>query len=146
MSHQKAKMCGCGYPVVQRTSWTHENPGRKFKSCRFYNFGTGQRGCDAFDWVDEDILEWQKDVTNHLLSEKQRLAMEMKIIKGRAEFMEHEMKRLNEEHEKMKVKYEKMRKMAEGSSKIKNEHVYILISLCAIVSVVVSALYVMVFA
>ena len=72
--------------------------------------------------------------------------MEMKIIKGRAEFMEHEMKRLNEEHEKMKVKYEKMRKKAEGSSKIKNEHVYILISLCAIVSVVVSALYVMMFA
>ncbi|XP_056686361.1 uncharacterized protein [Spinacia oleracea] len=69
-ANQKTEICACGFPVVQRTSWTHENPGRKFKGCKFYNFETGQRDCNAFDWVDEYILGWQKDVTNHLLWEK----------------------------------------------------------------------------
>lgn len=33
--------------------------------------------------------------------------MEMKIIKGRVEFLEHENKRLNKEHENMRMKYER---------------------------------------
>lgn len=60
--------CRCGISVGVRTSWTHENPGRKFKACKFYNFETGHRGCNYFEWVDEDILDWQRDVTNNLVA------------------------------------------------------------------------------
>ncbi|XP_021727709.1 uncharacterized protein LOC110694853 [Chenopodium quinoa] len=97
---RKLSKCNCGLPLAQRTSLTHENPGRRFKACEFNNFETCEKGCDYFEWVvDEDILEWQKDVTNVLLSEKQRLATYMNVLQAKVACMENERRRLIDEHE-----------------------------------------------
>ncbi|KAL2895021.1 hypothetical protein RDABS01_010930 [Bienertia sinuspersici] len=104
MSSVRDMKCGCGIPVARRTSWTHENPGRKFVACKFYNAETGQRGCNTFEWLDEDIVDWKRDVTNVLIVEKHRLATDNSILKSRIVFAEHENKRLVEEVEKLKQK------------------------------------------
>ncbi|XP_021850012.2 uncharacterized protein [Spinacia oleracea] len=144
VTKRKGKTCGCGFPVVQRTSWIHENPGRKFLGCKFYDFATGKARCDAFDWVDEEILEWQKDVTNVLIAEKKRLIGEVKTLEARIDCIQRDNNRVHEEHGKMKVKYEKMKKMTEGGVKegIRNDNLLVMICVCAIVSIIVSAMYV----
>ncbi|XP_056691625.1 uncharacterized protein [Spinacia oleracea] len=109
VTKRKVRICGCGFPVVQRTSWTHDNPGRKFVGCKFYDFSIGKARSDAFDWVDEEILEWQKDVTNVLIAEKQRLIGEVKVLEARIDCIQRDNNRVHEEHEKMKIKYDKMK-------------------------------------
>ncbi|KAL2905209.1 hypothetical protein RDABS01_003919 [Bienertia sinuspersici] len=89
--------CGCGLPVATTTSWTHENLGRKFVACKFYNHETGHRGCNYFEWVDEDMVGWQRDVTNVLEAEKHRLATNISLMKNRLVCVEHEKNRLAEQ-------------------------------------------------
>ncbi|KAL2923283.1 1 4-alpha-glucan branching enzyme GlgB [Bienertia sinuspersici] len=90
--------CGSGFPCATRTSWTHDNPGRKFIACKFYNHETGQRGCNTFDWVDVDEpTNWQRDVINMLLAEKQRIATDNHILRSRLVCAENEKSRLSKE-------------------------------------------------
>ncbi|KAL2943238.1 30S ribosomal protein S18 [Bienertia sinuspersici] len=88
----------CGLPIARRTSWTNENPGHKFVASKFYNYEIGQRGCNTFEWHDEDIVHWQKDVTSMLEAEKHS------ILKSRLVSESYEKDRLVEELEKMKKK------------------------------------------
>ncbi|XP_010695405.1 uncharacterized protein LOC104908052 [Beta vulgaris subsp. vulgaris] len=96
--------CGCRFAVATRISWTHENPGRKFRVCKFYNHETGQRGCNTFEWVDEGSTDWQRDVINVLVAEKHRLATDNHITKSRLVCIEHEKNRLSKELEKQRKK------------------------------------------
>ncbi|CAH9102668.1 unnamed protein product [Cuscuta epithymum] len=42
--------CLCGMPIKMMTSWTDENPGRRFVAC-------SRRGCCSnFEWVDPGLL------------------------------------------------------------------------------------------
>ena len=50
----KQRKCDCGIPMGKLTSWTRENPGRKFRSCKFDDPKTQARGCKCFEWVDEE--------------------------------------------------------------------------------------------
>lgn len=94
--------CLCGLPCARRTSWTHDNPGRKFLACKFYNPETGQRGCHVFDWVDvEEPTGWQRDVINTLVAEKHRLSTDNHILKSRLVCNENEKNRLAQELEKI---------------------------------------------
>lgn len=87
--------CACGFPCARRTSWTHENPGRKFIACKFYNHETGQRGCNTFEWLDiAEPTGWQRDVINMLLAEKHRLAADNYILNSRIGCVELERNRL----------------------------------------------------
>ncbi|PON89622.1 Zinc finger, GRF-type [Trema orientale] len=60
------EFCKCkpSLPVVVRTLWTNENPGRRFKSCRkLQAYG----GCGFFCWVDLEMCERSKRVIPGLL-------------------------------------------------------------------------------
>ncbi|XP_021744525.1 uncharacterized protein At4g04775-like [Chenopodium quinoa] len=140
----KGKRCDCGFPLAMRTSWTHENPGRKFMACKFYNPETRHRGCEKFEWVDEGILDWQRDVTNVLVAEKHRLATDLNIIKARFVYNEHE-DRLAKELEKLNNKLWRRNSEARqqmSSNRIKYGHV---ISVSVLISVVVSFMFVKIF-
>ncbi|XP_021846260.1 uncharacterized protein [Spinacia oleracea] len=131
--------CGCGFPVAKRTAWTHENPGRKFIACKFYNPETGQRGCNKFDWLDEDIVEWQRDVTNVLVAEKHRLSTDLAILRNRFACIEQEKIRLVEEVDRLK-KNKGMMMGVLGSKKagLGQNQLMGMICVCAIVSVLFS--------
>uniref|UniRef100_A0A803N658 Uncharacterized protein n=1 Tax=Chenopodium quinoa TaxID=63459 RepID=A0A803N658_CHEQI len=78
MARFEEKRCGCGFPVARRTSWTHENPQRKFVACKFFNHETGQR---EKHWLSTDlsILKTRLACTEH---EKGRLASELHMMKN----------------------------------------------------------------
>ncbi|PON81074.1 hypothetical protein TorRG33x02_231050 [Trema orientale] len=60
------EFCKCRppYPVVVRMSWTNENPGRRFKSCRKLR---AYGGCGFFYSVDPEMCERSKRVIPGLL-------------------------------------------------------------------------------
>ncbi|XP_021754556.1 uncharacterized protein LOC110719886 [Chenopodium quinoa] len=81
-SPPEARKCKCGVPMAKLTSWTRENPGRKFISCKFYDPITETRGCKAFEWVDQpDGTDWQTGVINNLLLDKKLLKGEVNELK-----------------------------------------------------------------
>uniref|UniRef100_A0A803LJJ4 GRF-type domain-containing protein n=1 Tax=Chenopodium quinoa TaxID=63459 RepID=A0A803LJJ4_CHEQI len=96
MARFEEKKCGCRFSVARRTSWTHDNLGRKFFACKFFNHEIGQRGSNTFEWVDEHILDWQRDVTNVLIASR-RLSTDLSIHKARLACNEHEKDRLASE-------------------------------------------------
>ncbi|XP_057768008.1 uncharacterized protein LOC130988235 [Salvia miltiorrhiza] len=51
------------------TSWTEDNPGRRFYGCR--NWKT--KNCGYFDWMDEPMSERAKEVINDLKRENLKL-------------------------------------------------------------------------
>ncbi|PON61596.1 Zinc finger, GRF-type [Parasponia andersonii] len=56
--------CRPPHPVVVRTSWTNENPRRRFKLCRkVRTYG----GCGFFYWVDPKMYERSKRIIPGLL-------------------------------------------------------------------------------
>ncbi|XP_056682645.1 uncharacterized protein [Spinacia oleracea] len=75
-----SKKCYCGIPSKMLTSWTTDNPGRKFLTCKFSDVHTGRKGCGWFYWVDPDVVEWQRVVTNELVVEKRLLKTELRVM------------------------------------------------------------------
>ncbi|XP_057766234.1 uncharacterized protein LOC130986744 [Salvia miltiorrhiza] len=68
------KYCNCGFgskrlKATRMTSWTEENPGRRFYGCR--NWKT--KNCGFFDWYDEPMSERAMEVINHLKKENMKL-------------------------------------------------------------------------
>ncbi|KAL2522755.1 uncharacterized protein Fot_26678 [Forsythia ovata] len=59
-----ARICHCGQISVTRTSWTENNPGRRFRGCRFYG---RPDACDYFSWMDPPPHPRYKTVINELL-------------------------------------------------------------------------------
>ncbi|KAL2529157.1 uncharacterized protein Fot_21758 [Forsythia ovata] len=57
-------MCMCGRNATMRTSWTENNPGRRFLGCSFYG---RPDTCDYFKWVDPIVHPRYKSVINGLL-------------------------------------------------------------------------------
>ncbi|XP_010681441.1 uncharacterized protein At4g04775-like [Beta vulgaris subsp. vulgaris] len=136
--------CGCGIPVARRTSWTHENPGRKFIACKFYNHETEQRGCNTFEWVDEEILDWQGDITNILIAEKHRHATDNHILTMKLNSVAHEKCRLAEE---VQILMKKLVRIPKTSTVVVKEQARIsIVGVCiVVVSVVVSFIFVKLF-
>nr|XP_027102658.1 uncharacterized protein LOC113723898 [Coffea arabica] len=56
--------CHCGKASKLRTSWTDENPGRRFFCCE--NYGEGN-GCGFFLWYDKPMCEQSKWLIPSLL-------------------------------------------------------------------------------
>ncbi|KAK9664300.1 hypothetical protein RND81_14G031800 [Saponaria officinalis] len=83
--HSQILKCNCGFPVAFQTSWTFQNPGRRFVACKFYHADTGMRGCTYFKWLDEDMTEWQRQLINQLSSENTCLRRELKQQKQELE-------------------------------------------------------------
>ena len=80
----------CGFPFAQIISWTKENPGRRFNTCKFFDPNMNWRGCNKFKWIDEPkMVDWQRKVTNTLVEEKRHLSTEIKILTSRVFCLEH---------------------------------------------------------
>ncbi|XP_021773573.1 uncharacterized protein LOC110737536 [Chenopodium quinoa] len=104
-SPSKQRKCDCGIPMARLTSWTRENPGRKFKACKFYDPKTESRGCKCFEWVDEEEgTEWQRDVINQLLLDKKLMKGEMNSLQRELEDLSGQRRCLLTENDNLIVK------------------------------------------
>ncbi|CAN1777279.1 hypothetical protein LINPERHAP1_LOCUS13997 [Linum perenne] len=71
-------LCKCHLPTVVLTSWTEDNPGRRFFSCgRGYEVNNPR--CDFFMWVDAPIEDRAKQVINGLLRKLRQYERQMKM-------------------------------------------------------------------
>ncbi|KAL2458635.1 uncharacterized protein Fot_55665 [Forsythia ovata] len=57
-------LCCCGQLSVTRTSWTANNPGRRFRGCSYYG---RMDVCNYFSWVDPPPHPRYKAIINGLL-------------------------------------------------------------------------------
>ncbi|GER30052.1 GRF zinc finger containing protein, partial [Striga asiatica] len=73
--------CYCGRRAVIRTSWTTENPGRRFQACS--NLSEEDPGCVFFDWYDPPMCRRAKALIPGLL--KKMNASEEEILKLKTE-------------------------------------------------------------
>src|SRR5688572_30601422 len=104
-SPSKYKKCDCGLPMARLTSWTKENPGRKFLTCKFYDPKTETRGCKSFEWVDEDDgTDWQRDVINQLIIDKKLMKSEISSLKTEVEDLNGQRRCLLNEIDNLKLK------------------------------------------
>ncbi|CAH8278910.1 unnamed protein product [Arabidopsis lyrata] len=54
-------MCRCGLSAKIVTSWTDNNPGRKFFGCRLFKKRRTDH-CNYFEWFDEGVVDgWPKE-------------------------------------------------------------------------------------
>ncbi|KAL6563779.1 hypothetical protein OROGR_002738 [Orobanche gracilis] len=56
---RKVKVCGCGVQAPLLTSWTGENPGRRFYGCGLFKVH-GRKMCKFFEWFDDVGNEREK--------------------------------------------------------------------------------------
>ncbi|KAK6149751.1 hypothetical protein DH2020_017276 [Rehmannia glutinosa] len=79
MSHTTGFVdCYCGRRAALRTSWTDDNPGRRFHSCIQYTRG----GCSFFDWEDPPMCRRSKAIIPGLLRRINTLKEEVKTLEG----------------------------------------------------------------
>ena len=74
------------------TSWTHENPGRRFYGCGIFKV-MRKKGCNYFQWVDEEMSSRAKEMVRSLKDKNEEL---MDLIRDTKK---------NEEMLKMKIKF-----------------------------------------
>ncbi|KAK9750924.1 hypothetical protein RND81_02G229700 [Saponaria officinalis] len=98
--------CYCTVPAALQTSWTLQNPGRRFFTCKFYNPEMQFRGCNFFKWVDESSTNWQRKVINSLVMEKMSLKQEISEIKMKVGQYEESKYNRDREMAKLKTKCE----------------------------------------
>ncbi|CAN1179039.1 hypothetical protein LINPERPRIM_LOCUS36866 [Linum perenne] len=59
-------LCRCHELTVLRTSWTEDNPGRRFFTCS-RRYEARKAKCDFFMWADDSFEDLPKEVINGLL-------------------------------------------------------------------------------
>ena len=107
-AHSTPTHCYCGVPVAKKTSWTSTNPGRRFVVCKVYCPERGVEGCGFFDWVDADMVEWQRVLTNQLLLEKKLLEKEKELLKIQVCNVEDQKANLVRDLDNIKLKYKNL--------------------------------------
>ncbi|KAH6806486.1 hypothetical protein C2S51_031317 [Perilla frutescens var. frutescens] len=81
-------VCECGITEVIWTSWTNENPGRRFYGCCNYRSSKGvipKAGCNHFRWCDVEMSDRVKEVLNTLKMEKPALLKENRNLAKQCE-------------------------------------------------------------
>ncbi|KAL8240885.1 hypothetical protein R6Q59_014240 [Mikania micrantha] len=71
-------VCHCGRFVIVRTSWTDQNPGRRFYSCPMQ--GTK---CQFIGWVDPPMCPRSKEIIPGLLKSKNKVDLDMKTLEAK---------------------------------------------------------------
>ena len=77
-----------------------------------------QRRCNKLKWIDENVVDWQREVELKLIDEKDKLSMEANIMHSKVFILENEIKRVNEELEKKKKKLKMERKSGMGIGRL----------------------------
>ncbi|KAK9742748.1 hypothetical protein RND81_03G195000 [Saponaria officinalis] len=120
-SSRSSRKCNCGVPLALVKSWTTDNPGRRFLTCKFYNPSTQYRGCQYFKWYDQDQCQWQKDVINQLLLDKKLLKCESEMLKVENGHLIEQKKIMSGEIEMLNLKLKLREKQMESPSYGSNE-------------------------
>ncbi|KAL8248771.1 hypothetical protein R6Q59_005639 [Mikania micrantha] len=71
-------VCHCGRFAIVRTSWTNQNPGRRFYSCPMQ--GTK---CRFIGWVDPPMCPRSKEIIPDLLKSKNKVDLDMKTLEAK---------------------------------------------------------------
>ncbi|KAK6137742.1 hypothetical protein DH2020_028494 [Rehmannia glutinosa] len=82
--------CFCGKRAVTRTTWTKENPGRRFNAC--LHFGRG--GCRLFEWEDPPMCHRAKAIIPGLLRKINKLEGETKKLESEVQKLEDKVSQL----------------------------------------------------
>ena len=99
-------------------------------SCKLYEQESELEGCGLFKWLDEDMTEWQRHLTNKLTLEKK--VLDLQLTNSRAEVKELQSQRtlLLNENENLKVKCKAM------SAKMKLIMILIVLVVAGVLAVV----------
>ncbi|CAK8576713.1 unnamed protein product [Lathyrus sativus] len=89
---RRGNRCWCEFESPLMTSWTYDNPGRRFHGCDNFKV-MRKKGCNYFQWVDEDMSSRAKDVIRSLKDKNEELMNVIKDIKK------------NEDLLKMKIRF-----------------------------------------
>ncbi|KAK9697557.1 hypothetical protein RND81_08G044900 [Saponaria officinalis] len=89
--------CHCRVPCAVMKSWTRDNPGRRFMSCKF-------RHCDFWQWLDVDQSEWQRNAINQVMLDKQLLASEKNLLKSENDHLKENNEKLKAENSLLRSK------------------------------------------
>ncbi|XP_058722190.1 uncharacterized protein At4g04775-like [Vicia villosa] len=88
---RRGSRCWCGLESPLMTSWTYENPGRRFHGCG--NFKVMKRkGCNYFQWVDEDMSNRAKDLIRTLKDKNDEIADLLKDTKNSEDLLKMKIK------------------------------------------------------
>ncbi|WOG82017.1 hypothetical protein DCAR_0101176 [Daucus carota subsp. sativus] len=95
------KYCMCGKRARMNTSWTYNNPGRRFFTCARPKEATG---CHFFEWVDDDFSGRAMAVITHLNHRRLYLEEKLKLVE----------ENLSENDEKRKILQCQVEELTEG--------------------------------
>ncbi|KAL3618533.1 hypothetical protein CASFOL_037615 [Castilleja foliolosa] len=103
------RMCFCGLRVPMWTSWTDDNPSRRFIGCP--NYKDSSSNCKFFAWIDPEISEGSKKsvLANRLRSEIAILKEERKRLIAEANIAALGLKQKCNKIEKLKAKVEALK-------------------------------------
>ncbi|CAK8577851.1 unnamed protein product [Lathyrus sativus] len=77
---RRCNRCWCELESPLMTSWTYDNPGRRFHGCGNFKV-MRKKGYNYFQWVDEDMSSRAKDVIRSLKDKNEELMDVIKDIK-----------------------------------------------------------------
>ncbi|CAN1149612.1 Uncharacterized protein At4g04775 [Linum perenne] len=77
-SRENECRCVCGQGIVLLTSWTNENPGRRFWRCSRQLKTKNPKNKHYFEWHDPPIEERSRQVINGLLKKLNKLEQEQR--------------------------------------------------------------------
>ncbi|XP_058755918.1 uncharacterized protein At4g04775-like [Vicia villosa] len=101
-SRRKVNRCWCDLESPLMTSWSYANPGRRFYGCGNFRV-MRKKGCNHFEWFDEEMSNRAKDVIRSLKDKNDELVNLMSDTRKNEELLK--MKARNEELLKKKMKF-----------------------------------------
>ncbi|CAN1121269.1 Uncharacterized protein At4g04775 [Linum perenne] len=78
VNRENVRRCLCGQSLILLTSWTNENPGRRFWRCSRQVKAKNSEGKHYFEWHDPPIEERSRQVINGLLRKLNKLEHEQR--------------------------------------------------------------------
>ncbi|XP_020082379.1 uncharacterized protein LOC109705975 [Ananas comosus] len=81
-NNQSTPLCHCGLPYTIKTSWTQNNPGRRFYGCPRYRMQESN-ACNYFGWYDPQFTSQSISMVNGLLESNNKLREEAAVAAKR---------------------------------------------------------------
>ncbi|CAK9149464.1 unnamed protein product [Ilex paraguariensis] len=79
---ESEKECFCGLKCKVKTSWTENNPERRFYS--FPNYKTvGKSSCKYFDWYEPKMTDRERNIIVGFMRKTTKLENEIKYVRGK---------------------------------------------------------------
>ncbi|KAK9682523.1 hypothetical protein RND81_10G079900 [Saponaria officinalis] len=82
---------------------TSQNPGRRFFACKKYDHSRKIHGRKFFKWYDIEQTNWQRDIINQLVIEKQKQNNDIIQLRRETAQFEEDKKMLKFENDNLKI-------------------------------------------